>query len=387
MKTQTRIKKVPFHFLLALAAVNEVDRLYPTEKACMRQIWRRIRKDKRCQFCNSKKLKVTDLRTGSCGTCGKMFWLTAGTTFERMRAARPYLVALHLVEKGIPFSARMLSRLCSIADASAQAIFKKIMGAVWLAMPSNVELVSSFEFNDAICKRSFETEARKHPVTEQVKLLAESSSLPFEQSVFEIAHSSISLLENGKETTVESSEVVKNESGVSQIGFSTPMRRDTSALDTDVLTTDRMDEKNGSVEETVYNALSYELQTIDSLVSSTGLSSSAVIAAVSMLRLTDAVCLVDGNRVALSVERLKASPAPLSAPVQDSIRQTVKFIKKFFHGVSRRYVQLYLAAYWCFIDRERWTTGAVFAHCCRTKFQLRSFVSPLHLKFWCKSIQ
>lgn len=382
MKVQKQIQKAPVHYLLALAAVDEVDRLYPTEKACMRQIWRRIRKEKRCQFCSSRKLKLTDCRTGNCGSCGKMFWLTAGTTFDRIRSARPYLIAIHLVEKCIPFSARMLSRLCSIAYASALAIFKKIMGAVWLAMPSSVALVSSFEFDDAICKRSFETEARKHPISEQENLLVDSlSSSGLNASILESGLPSMSRIataEDGLETDV--TEEVKVDSGLVQ--FEAAQFAPSTGCETSALPASRSQDHTNSVEEIVYNVLTYEAQTIDSLVSATRLNSSVVLGALSILRLTGLVCMVDGNRVALSLEHLKASPMPLPPAVQESVRRTIKFIKKIFHGVSRRYIQIYLAAYWCFFDRDRWTSEEVFRQCCRTKFQLRNFVSPLQLKLW-----
>lgn len=46
-----------------------------------------------------------------------------------------------------------------------------------------------------------------------------------------------------------------------------------------------------------------------------------------------------------------------------AIASAIVFIRKYFHGVSNKYLQLYLAALWCHIDRSRWTTGAVLMAC------------------------
>jgi hypothetical protein len=59
---------------------------------------------------------------------------------------------------------------------------------------------------------------------------------------------------------------------------------------------------------------------------------------------------------------------------------SIKFIRETFHGISRRYLQLYLAAYWCWGDRKRWTLGALLQHCLEvgeiSSFEILSYVSP-----------
>ena len=41
----------------------------------------------------------------------------------------------------------------------------------------------------------------------------------------------------------------------------------------------------------------------------------------------------------------------------------VEFIRFFFHGVSRKHLQHYLAAYWCFNDRSRWQSESIIPLC------------------------
>lgn len=351
MKTQQEKPKVDNHFLIVAAEVDFVDRVYPTEQACFSEVWRRIRPSKRCQFCGSAKLKLkSGNRIGNCGKCGKKFRMTAGTVFERMRKARPYLVAIHLCEKGVPFSARLLERVCCIAYATALHIFKKIMGAVLMAMKERCVLVSSFEFDLAICKRSIETPAHKHPVSEKEQAI--DASLLNAASIEEAFADRISVF---KTESAEDSRSSKDGAANGEI--------------------------TRSPERQIYELLSTEPQSIDELIAVSGLEPKVVIATVSVLELTDLALIVSGNRVVLSAERVRAQLSELDSQTHAQIRQVVWFIKNFFHGVSRRYIQIYLAAYWCLLDRVRWANGAVFEQCCKTaSIDLKNFVSPVELQ-------
>ena len=354
LKAQHERPKVDSHFLIVAAEVNFVDRMYPTEQACFSEIWRRIRQNKRCQFCGSARLKVRfGKRTGNCGKCGKKFWLTAGTIFERMRSARPYLVAIHLLEKGIPFSARTLSRVCNIAYETASQIFKKIMNAVSVAMSGTAILVSSFEFNSLICKRSLETDARRHPVTEQ-------------EDAREVQRQDASSIEK----------IIEERTG----GFNQPAPGPVCEEKSSQI--DAAEQVAPSTPELIYELLSKEPQSMDQLIAASGLEPGVVVATVSILELADIATRLSGNRVVLSAELSSASLPQLDSQVRGSINQAIWFIRKFFHGVSRKYVQIYLAAYWCFIDRARWSEGKVFKQCCQTaRVEMKTFVSPLELRF------
>ncbi|HEY9734050.1 MAG TPA: hypothetical protein V6C89_19225 [Drouetiella sp.] len=451
MKTQQRKGRVDKRFLRAVAVVDEVDKLYPTENACFKELWRRIRRHKRCQFCNSANLKPTSKRTGNCGKCGKKFWLTAGTTFDRARCVRPYLVAIKLIERGVVYSARLLSRLCSIAYDTAWQIRKKIMVAVLPAMPRNSVLVSSFEFDQVVCKRSFETEARQHPVSEQESVRREPKNTqldPFLNSVTRAQKRDLADVETAvskRNDAVPSSvlqsitiwcesrpQPLKVQSGSAHCMWServmtsalnpfsinllswqglflvpglTSLRsrhaipaghvpfcsnvetNDVSTMVTkmssDALSSDKQNvPSQKDAEKLVYDSLSRGPQSLDALIALTGLSSSAVIAAVAMLELGELISFTDGNRVALSAKYSNKPLQPLLPYVQDCVSSIIKFLKKNFHGVSRRYIQLYLAAHWSFVDRDRWAAGAVLNHCCLPFQRVRNFVSPVELQVW-----
>ncbi len=350
MKNFRQKAKVDAHRRRAIDAVNEIDRKYPTDKACLNVIWRRVRKCKRCQHCNSSKLKLTNERFGFCGKCGKKFWLTSGTVFKHMRNPRPYLIAIELAERGISFNARLLSWLSDVVYSTALLIFKKVMGTVALSMPANCESVSSFEFDSVICKRSLETSARKHPVTEQEDRLIPTNSICDEVDgnlhAESIPGSGAALGSGGDEYA------------------KTPSESTTSI----------------TPEEHIYALVLHEPRSIDALVSASGLDSASALAAISILELSNLVIVTAGNRVSVSLETLKKSATPPSPLVQDHIERTKKHIKRAFHGVSRKYIQIYVAAYWCLLDRNRWSEGEVFKQCCRSNIRIRNFISSVELR-------
>jgi hypothetical protein len=415
VKTQQRKPKVDMRFLRAVAVVDEVYRLYPTERACLKALWQRIRKHKRCHFCNSAKLKLTSTRTGNCGKCGKKFWLTAGTTFDRARSVRPYCVAIKLVERKIPFSARLLSRLCSIAYETALQICKKIRAAVLPAMSKYATLVSSFEFDRVICKRSFETEARQHPVSEQEssRLMSDAASSREVQSISHMTGEQNRACSVEKIAPNQAPAAVSALQSITMWGEPQPQIPVTDiptapgALASQFLTspvncsTQPFECRNDFVssagtylahtpsapalqdaEKQVYDSLSTQPRSMDSVIVATGLSSSVVIAAASMLELANLVEILEGSRLVLSAKTVKKPLQPLFPHVRDRVLRIIKFLKKYFHGVSRRYIQLYLAAYWSFVDRERWSEGAVFDQCCKSAQRLRDFISPVELQVW-----
>lgn len=56
------------------------------------------------------------------------------------------------------------------------------------------------------------------------------------------------------------------------------------------------------------------------------------------------------------------------------------FVRRVFQGISRKYLQLYLAVYWCSLNRRRWGVGRLFSACMRSRrrcYRARlNFVSP-----------
>ena len=60
------------------------------------------------------------------------------------------------------------------------------------------------------------------------------------------------------------------------------------------------------------------------------------------------------------------------------IAAAIAFIRKYFHGVSHKYLQVYLGAFWCHSDRVTWNQGTVLRAC--LKHPPISDIQLLHYK-------
>jgi transposase-like protein len=350
------------------AEVNAIDKQYPTESKRINAIWRMLRGSVQCPSCGCSKLRrKSGSRTGHCKKCRRKVWFTSGTIFEKMRESRPYLVAIHLAQKGIPFNATELHRLVGNAYSSSSEIFKKIMSVVLGAMDEKSVSVLSFEFSPVICKRSSETEARKHPVTEQENLMqqlveqgASNKGDAFvENKIKEFKMPGI-LAE-----TNESAEDGKMETAQSErISAQEGLYRD---------------------EKLIYGLISDQPVSVDQLIAKSGLKIQNVLAAVTMLGVVDLIKSLPGDRYVHSTATNGVFPSPSDPQLSDAVDRAVIFVRRHFHGVSRKYIQIYLAAYWCFFDRARWSNDAWFKQCRLFRqvgrISIDSYVSPLILQF------
>ncbi len=154
-----------------IALWQKFDSQFPGEEDCLEVLYTRYNDQPiKCSYCQSEVVnREYGARTGKCSHCKKTTWFTAGTFFHRIRKAKPWLAAIWLIERGVGLSAGLLHRLADIATSTAWLILKKIH----LVINSNMETESeailepSASFLAAICKRSSETPAQSHPVSEQ----------------------------------------------------------------------------------------------------------------------------------------------------------------------------------------------------------------------------
>lgn len=77
---------------------------------------------------------------------------------------------------------------------------------------------------------------------------------------------------------------------------------------------------------------------------------------------------------------LHSSPISLSADTLASLSDGVHFICASFQGISRKYLQPYLAAHWSQSDKLRWPQGNLMYECGRSRYisgeEISGFVSP-----------
>ncbi len=345
---------------------------FPTDKDCVEELRRRIAGGgSACRFCKSHEMvREPGDRTSKCLVCGKVSWLTAGTFFNRVRLIRPWFAAIWLLERGVSLNASRLHKLVGVAYSSALSMLKKLAMIIQSQMPEGAMTVSSAHFAPIFCRRSRETPAREHPVAEQeaVERLWREDTADNHSNELSNSSTAALVLAAGSQNLSSDSESGKDSDA------STPA--DIGARETTCL------RELSQAERRVLEALSTEAIHFDSICELTDMPAGAILAALTMLELAGLVKLLPGDRY---VRVISDSPVgwtedSVSETITGAIASIVDFVHVNFQGISRKYLQNYLACYWCQIDRIRWSPGALLKECLQFRpivyNEVRSYISP-----------
>lgn len=318
-------------------AVDEFRARFKTEEDGFEEIFRRLNEENpvSCHHCGSVDLTHEyGSRVVHCNACGKPTWFTAGTFFERIRSALLWLLTIFLTEKGIVISAAELARQAGVASSTAQVTLKKILfvAQVKMGSVSTKEMYSS-EFISVICKRSRETPAGAHPRNEEDEMEKRANKEKTRFQPFEGADDDIPIELN-------------------------------------------------TLQKEIYELLSEEPIHVDLLCAKTGRPAGDISAGTVLLELSGLAKYKPGDWW------VRHSPKKKKKLAEDKARQSVactimSFISETFHGISRKYLQFYLAAYWCKTDQETWQSTSLLKECCRfgaIAYQvILRYISPLEV--------
>jgi hypothetical protein len=327
------------------SALAEFSRLYPKgsdylEVLCADDGAMR----KACPLCGCRSLtRRPHMRFAKCPRCKEQIWWTAGTFFERIRCPRAWLAAIWLRERGIPISVSRFHKFAEVAYSTAFNIWKKLSLICSEEMVENANIYSSRLFSEIIYRRSSQTPKGKHPREEE----PETEGARPEENVRD-----------------------SNQSSESQDATELPEQLELTP-----------------VEHEVYSKLQAEPVHHEVLVASTRLSTGQLSAVITLLELKGLLKAVVGNRylrlASPGDERVAQHCRQPSRKTDDSppcIGAFTAFIERNFQGISRKYLQLYLAEYWCYKDRIRWGPGSILQACLRSKglshADIRSYVTP-----------
>jgi hypothetical protein len=330
---------------------------FPTEKDCVRELYRMINdeNDCRCKFCGCEKIVETHkMRAGKCGQCYREFWYTADTFFDGIKKPIAWLGAFWLMQQGVSFSAGDLARLAKVSISTAWIILKKIkmvLQECWVVESKGIE-ISSTHFAPAICRRSLETPANRHPHAEQDEM---------------------------------EKRVMTNEGGVGSaeilLAGSSNNKKDQAVKELD------------ESEKKVYEILSTGKLDLDGIFQQTHIPVGKLSSILTVLEVRGLIECLPGDlfkhnelsstsNQASNIQFLNCADLSPSAIV--SIADGVNFIRSNFHGISRKYLQLFLAAHWYYVDKDRWPGGTLLKTCSRFRAikyrDILSFVSPLFVK-------
>ncbi len=352
--------------------LRKFDKKFPTEADCAEEIYKYTHGGIRCHFCGNKDLnREHGARVTKCGKCRKNVHLTAGTLFEGIRNCRPWLLGVWLLEQGEAFSASLFAKVAGIAPATALVLLKKIKFVILKNM-ANTVLVNSTHLSEVICKRSKETPAKEHPLAEQIVI--------DERARQNLAPDTIDgMVEAAMDAIFQPVHNPKQVVGPIIV-------QSISILE---------DADNGkppalvkwSNEKIAYRMLSKNSLNPDELCTSSGLSSAQISSALGMLEIAGFVERLPGDRYKpTSLAQTSACTANTNASNVDFV-PIVNFIRDHYHGISRKYVQPYLACYGCIRDRKRWRRGALLRACVRSSpipySEVIAFVSPPLVQIAC----
>jgi DNA-binding MarR family transcriptional regulator len=324
--------------------------LFPTDKDRKQALFHLFTDEKgiQCKHCGSRDVYgAIGERYGTCRSCGKNSSFTAGTLFNRIRKVHAWLLAIWLMGQGITVNANQLHILANIAAATASEILKRISLVINTDMVANCHAVSVFSvsFSSTFLRRSRETPANEHPIAEQAEM---------EKRELETTGSNQS-------TTTEKPYGEKNREATS---------------------THSASELSGPAKK-VFDFLSTQPLHLNYICKQTGLSVPTAASILVQLELEGLVETVFGDRYILSTAATATSLAHASAPTT-AVDNIIEHIRRDFQGISRKYLQLYLAAHWCRVDRGRWSFESLLKACRSYRdirnHEIRAFVSPLVVK-------
>jgi hypothetical protein len=258
---------------------------------------------RKCSKCHSADVvRMKERRYIWCSGCAHKTSLTAGTFFHNARRPKVWLGAIRLMELGLEFSARMLSLVAKAAYDTAWEILKKIDAVLKKNLDSQALFLPSKVFEKVFLKRSRETPAREHP--------------RIEQRVAE--------------------------------------REQASSLTINLASIDKR-------EQMILAVIGEQVVEMDFICEQTMLPPAEVSARLMMMELSGLIERLEGDRF-----RRKFSDGAIAKPcrrLKKLAKKFIKYLKSFMRGSSRKYVHLYVARFWCIIDRDRWANGNLLKEC------------------------
>lgn len=347
-----------------LEAWQEFNRLYPDEESALLALYRLTQKSSSyklddkfiCPECKSIEVKlIKNSRVLKCHRCNNEVWLTAGTFFARIRKALPWLAAIWFIDRGLTISSICLEQLTGVTQSTAWMIIKKISLVIETEISESPCCAQVHKFASEIRKRSILTPARQRPVTE------------------------LDNSEQDEENLVDMPDL--------------SMRPE--------------------IEQSILEHLSRDPIQFDRLCELVDQPVPNIVAALTYLVLDDLIKCHSGDRFSLKSNSIGPMSKPKSSsnslinesvnidqrqsghldsqsrqpPALDKadlISSILEFTNHIFHGISWKYLQLYVAIYWVDQDKNRWAPGRLLKACSSSEHisseQVRAYCSPIPIK-------
>jgi hypothetical protein len=273
-------------------------------------------------------------------------------------------MALWLLGHHVQLSGAELRRRARVSDSCAQTIIKKLLMVIHQNAGSEAEPIGSFHFMALFCKRSAQTPAEEHPSAEEEREVAERPPQATNQS-----HARS---EEGRRAPTPSSS-----------NLASPELQPLGSIDwTEAASLAQLT----AFEREVYEVLNDEPIYFDTLCHRVTLPPQELNVALLNLEIAGMATRTFGDHYVRScpVQKpmvIEPKRADTSTDLMAAeIRKHIDFIRRTFHGISRKYLQIYLASYWCYVDRVTWSCDRLMEECLQFGpllfKRIRAYVSP-----------
>jgi len=377
---------------------------YPTVASCFEKLMTDEDEEVCCKYCNSKNLsRERGDREGHCNDCKKKSWFLSDTFFRGIRRPIAYYGAIWLIERGAEFNSHDLYELTGVSYKTARKVFLKLSFIALKKMEDEECLdADSALFDMAFIRRSRLTQANEHPKTEQQDM-EEKDQAERERSASDT--------EEFANANAEQSNKYNDESS----SHSRDKGHSTSTQKTDLKYADPSSTLEGP-QKVIYDTLSDQPMHFNEICEKSKIITATL---VSLLITMELKGIIEHRSGDFYVRALQSSlqqdtkvPAPLlsacpSANLSitlfeddpsdshgakenlidkrtESIFRALNFILETFFGISRKYLQFYLAAYWYRLDREKWRSGTLLKTCKKFRKiedeEINGYVTPLRVK-------
>lgn len=321
---------------------------------------------KGCSYCGTTDVRRNkNGRSAYCRKCRLNSQITAGTFFHGISRLDIVHPQIYFYEAGVEFSANQIRVLFECAYGTAWGSNHKIKKVVFDSMKDgSLSAIHSSLFEPLYSKRSLETPARHHPRYEQV--------------VCENEHAA-STCSDEEKTEQKKEQAESNDPGSTTNFYAS-------------------DAEGGNKTYEILNFLGEDPISFDNLVEVSNVTAGNACLQLLELEFQGIIEKMPGDNYARKrgakdafpkLDLVISSIQLLEHDDQEpkrSIEKIIDFIKETFHGISRKYLQLFLAADWLYQDRSRWRKGALFQACLAhdrvTEKELKQFNSGISVLFY-----
>ncbi len=323
-----------------------------------------------CRYCASSNIAIADnCRSYICQSCRAKGSFTAGTFFTGIKKPESWNMAIFFLRKGIALNTKELELLAGISQSSAWTILNKISLVVFDRLMKFSNSISSIQFLDQITKRSITTPEGLSPGEEVLERIAKAEEIS---------------TQSGEAESTRPTAPVNDHSDEPEYG-TTKELSDEFADELDDLIEARL---------SIRRLLGKEPVSFEDICISTGLPASQVSAVLSLLEMDQEVVSIVGNlfmeknEVPLTnhTEKLEGNLSSTDlSKVQLALVHSIKeFLYLNYSGVSRKYLQAYLALFWLLTQKASQAESHILKAFRRLnpidRDVVRSFDSPLMVK-------